>query len=111
MGKGHFGIWSPPESPLRIDYSLDLLRELQLQSAETDQCGFLWGAKVETGVRVTASRPNSDLDTVGVFVARLRGEVFLTESDLERLGGFSIALVVAGEKGGFFVREADGSIQ
>ena len=40
------------------------------------------------------------------------GEVFLTEKDLEfaEWNGADVALVLAAEQGGFFVREADGSI-
>jgi hypothetical protein len=111
MEKVHFRTWAPSGSPVRIEYSLDLLKQLRFNSAEGDQSGFLWGAKVENSVRVVASRPSAGLDTVGVFVVRTRGEVFLTESDLERLGSFNIALVMVGSKGGFFVREPGGSIQ
>jgi hypothetical protein len=52
------------------------------------------------------------LERVGVFAVRSGGEVFLTEKDLEfaEWNGADIALVLAAEQGGFFVREADGSI-
>lgn len=51
---------------------------------------------------------------MGSFSARARGEVFLTESDVERLDGLdrkAIALVIGGGIAGFFVREPDGSMQ
>jgi len=53
------------------------------------------------------------LEKIGIFVRRAEGEVFLTEADLERFEGqrAAVALVVAGNRAGFFVRQADGSIQ
>jgi hypothetical protein len=50
---------------------------------------------------------------VGVFASRVRGQVFLTEEDLERFdrAEAAVALVVSGQKGGFFVRDAAGSIE
>jgi hypothetical protein len=53
------------------------------------------------------------LEQIGVFVSRIRGEVFLTESDLRFLAeqGSELALVVVGSQAGFFVRESNGSIQ
>ncbi len=52
-------------------------------------------------------------DNCGVFVSRIRGEVFLTESDLAFLTEQSceLALVVVGGQAGFFVRESNGTIQ
>ena len=60
--------------------------------------------------------PGDTLTEVGVFVARIRGEVFLTEGDLAYFKehentDVQVALVVAGDRAGFFVREPDGSIQ
>jgi hypothetical protein len=116
----HYHIWAPPESAVRIEYSTDVLGELRGLSANGDAGGVLFGMRHGNDIRVLAaiplpvgpdSRPPG-LDPVGIFVARVRGEVFLTESDLERLesaGG--VALVVAGWKAGFFVWEPDGSIQ
>ncbi|MBZ5602931.1 MAG: hypothetical protein LAO79_11545, partial [Acidobacteriia bacterium] len=48
-----------------------------------------------------------------IFATRRRGEVFLTEPDLERFEQTqsSIALIIAGDSAGFFTREPDGSIQ
>jgi hypothetical protein len=50
---------------------------------------------------------------VGIFVCRARGEVFLTDDDLELFerAEASVALVISGGRAGFFVREADGSVQ
>jgi hypothetical protein len=75
-------------------------------------------------VRVTSARPRPGLNPVGIFAARWRGEVFLTEEDILRLetlekvnhlndnlAGGAIALVIAGVHAGFFVRELDGSMQ
>ncbi len=47
---------------------------------------------------------------MGVFAVRGAGEVFLTEEDLEftESHGASLALILAGERGGFCVREPDG---
>lgn len=115
--------WSSSESPLQIEYSNDLLREVNLQSAGRDSRGTLFGVKHRDHVRVLVARAVVDLkdpaltglQPVGMFVARVRGDVFLTESDLERFERLEdaalVALVIAGAKAGFFLREADGSIQ
>jgi hypothetical protein len=67
-----------------------------------------------------AARSSPDLDdprlagmhSVGIFVCRARGEVFLTDDDLGRFESAQglVALVVAGGRAGFFVREEDGSV-
>lgn len=118
-----FRVWSPPGSPVRIEYSSDLLRQVHLEAAQADASGTLFGMRVDGGFRVVAARANAreearendpllaGLEPLGFFAARARGEVFLTESDLERLDNRAVALVVVGENAGFFVREADGSIQ
>ena len=50
---------------------------------------------------------------LGIFVCRERGEVFLTDDDLARFEEHQgvIALVIAGSRAGFFVRESNGSVQ
>ena len=61
-------------------------------------------------IRVRAS---GWLGAGGHFICRARGEVFLTDDDLanlERHHGV-LALVIAGGRAGFFVREPDGSVQ
>jgi hypothetical protein len=112
-----FHVWSPRESPLRIEYAAALFRELRLEGAT----GELYGLAAKTVVRVVtgAARAHSTdprlagLEPVGIFAVRDRGEVFLTESDLERFekSEARVALVIAGERAGFFVRERDGSLQ
>src|SRR5579863_2227761 len=103
--------WSPPGSPVRIEFPAELL--LELGWAETS--GVLYGSRRHQEIRIAAiGMPwGEEQEKIGVFVSRIRGEVFLTEKDLaffkEHQG--EIALVVAGDRGGFFVREADGSIQ
>ena len=112
----HYRVWAPPESPVGIEYSMELLRE-----AARHQRGVLYGVREGATVRVVAARRDqsgqdgrlSKLELLGTFAFRARGEIFLTEPDLghlERTGG-SLALVVAGTNAGFFVYEADGSIQ
>ena len=102
-------IWSPPESPLRIEYAAELFSEVRLEGAT----GTLYGLKSKTSVRVSAARCEAGLKPVGIFAVRNRGEVFLTEADLERFekSDSEIALVIAGASAGFFVRQRNGSIQ
>jgi hypothetical protein len=52
------------------------------------------------------------LEQVGAFAARSRGDVFLTDQDLEfaERSGAEFTLVLAGGRAGFFVPEKDGSI-
>ena len=108
---------------MQIEYSTGLLRQVRLESAGVDACGTLFGVRDENHVRVLAARRNVDLKdprlaglvAIGSFAARARGEIFLTESDLIRFEGLdpagTVALVVAGNRAGFFVRQADGSMQ
>ncbi len=117
-------VWSPRRATLRIEYSLNLLAELALRHGEIEgqenTHGVLYGTRSAGIVRILAVRPVPGLEPLGVFAARVRGEVFLTEEDLERLETLenqtnqnpaAIALVIAGNTGGFFVREPDGSMQ
>lgn len=118
-----FHVWSPPGSPARVEYSASLLREVHLEAAGGDAWGMLYGKRIEGGFQLVAARvPGHEndpllagLEPVGIFAARIRGEVFLTESDLQRFENLNshrkVALVVAGEKAGFFAHEPDGSIQ
>ena len=105
--------WAPPRSPLRIEYSTELLREVLTASGSRDARGLLFGMRNGKDVWILAANQLTGAAPVGIFVARIRGEVFLTESDLEFLETqqADLALAVVGAKGGFFVREADGSIQ
>lgn len=103
--------WSPPASRLRVEFPADLL--LELGWAETS--GILYGSRKGVDIRIAALQKPQDGQQVkvGVFFSRIRGEVFLTEEDLASFKepGNELALVVAGERAGFFVRERDGSIQ
>ena len=106
--------WSPLLSPIRIEYSRTLLRSLARREDQPDHHGLLYGERDWSGARASSRRSRSPARVVGSFAARARGEVFLTESDLERLHGLdprSIALVIAGDNGGFFVREPEGSMR
>jgi hypothetical protein len=125
--------WCPPQSPLRIEFPPELLHDVRLSSAPpvrglplrwiprlnravTQSGGLLFGVRQENEVRLLAAHANKHpdgLDPVGIFVWRERGEVFLTDDDLanfEKHQGV-LALVIAGGRAGFFVRESDGSVQ
>jgi hypothetical protein len=111
MNAPRYSVWEPPELNLRIEYSTEVLRQ-----AARYQQGVLYGVRKGPTLRVVAARrapTTMKSGLLGVFVTRARGEVFLTESDLEHLekSGGSIALVVAGTNAGFFVREPNGVIQ
>jgi hypothetical protein len=98
--------WHPPESPWRIDFPEDLPRRLYPGTA-----GLLYGQINGSTIRIVSSPPEGD--PVGIYISRGRGEVFLTDSDIARFeeSGAAAALVVSGEKAGFFVRSSDGSLQ
>lgn len=107
--------WCPPQSHLRVEFPANLLPELKPPAGALESSGVLYGLRRGREVRVLTSRPEPGevLEPVGVFVSRSRGEVFLTESNLrffEREAA-AVALVIAGNKAGFFVRESDDSIQ
>ena len=127
--------WCPPQSPLRIEFPPELLHHVRLESNEpvrgvalrwiprlnrvvNQSSGLLYGLRQGDEVRVLEARAHDGaapggLEPVGTFVCRARGEVFLTDDDLaafEQHQG-ALALVVAGGRAGFFVRELDGSVQ
>lgn len=103
--------WAPLESPLSVEFTAELLLGL----GQAESCGLLHGWRRGTTVRLTRLAPQDDeeQEKAGVFVSRIRGEVFLTEADLQFMNqeGVDVALVVAGGRAGFFVREANGAIQ
>lgn len=108
-----YRVWAPPESPVQIEYSNEVLRE-----AARHERGVLYGIRDGAKFRVVAARRTRDsrlskLDLLGIFACRERGEVFLTEANLEylELSGGSLAMVVAGTNAGFFVYEPGGAIQ
>lgn len=104
--------WSPPASNLRVEFPAELLLEL----GWAEMSGTLYGSRKGTDIRIAAlNTPGGEhQEKVGVFFSRIRGEVFLTEADLaafKEQPGNDLALVVVGERAGFFGRERDGSIQ
>lgn len=105
--------WAPSESPCRIEYSPTLLREVRNSSAGGDAFGVLYGVRYGKTIRLVATRGRAGLEPIGVFASRVRGAVFLTEEDLQRFekADASVAMVIAGETGGFFVRDTAGSIE
>jgi len=126
----HYRQWCPRQSPLRIEFPPELLHDVRREGAQparglplrwiprlnrvvNQSSGLLFGVQREDEVRVLTARASDGLSPVGIFVCRARGEVFLTDDDLanfEKHQGV-IALVVAGGKAGFFVRELDGRVQ
>jgi len=75
--------------------------------------GVLYGVRYGKTIRLVATRGRAGIEPVGVFASRVRGEVFLTEEDLKRFekADACVAMVISGEVGGFFVRDASGSIE
>jgi len=100
--------WAPPQSSLRIEFSPDLLQKIRRTAT-----GELYGSRHGDEVRVMSTVSGAPFEVVGTFANRVRGDVFMTESDLERFeqAKAAVALVVAGTRGGFFVTNSDGSIQ
>jgi len=113
LQNGPIRTWAAPESPFRIEYSPALLREVRISSGGVDAFGVLYGVRHGATIRLIATRGRAGLDAVGVFASRVRGQVFLTEQDLERFekADACVAMVISGETGGFFVRDRDGSIE
>jgi hypothetical protein len=105
--------WAPPESPLRIEYSPALLREIRIPSTAEDAFGLLYGVRHGNTIRLVATRGRAGLDPLGTFAARVRGEVFMTEEDMERFekADACVALVLSADTGGFFVRDSSGSLE
>ncbi len=114
-----YQVWSTPQSPLRIEYSAELLRQVRLEGSGSSR-GMLYGRRHDGQIRLLGARRTghprdprlTGLEQVGVFAVRPRGDVFLTEQDLEfaERSGAEFTLVLAGERGGFFVPEKDGSM-
>ncbi len=104
---------------MQIEYSAELLRQVHREGSG-DSRGVLYGRRRDSQIRLLAARRAGHsrdprligLERVGVFAVRSGGEVFLTEKDLEfaERNGADLALVLAAEQGGFFIREADGAI-
>lgn len=105
--------WCPPASPLRITFPADLPLKLWPEPEQLESSGALFGICHGGQVHVLTAREGEGFEKIGIFIARARGEVFLTEANLglfERHQA-TVALVRAGDKAGFFVREPNGAIQ
>jgi hypothetical protein len=121
MQASEYRRWQPPQSPVAVEFPDRLLREVRLESSNRAGTGTLYGRPGEVEVRVLAARCDPDeqdprlsgLEPVGIFAWRPHGAVFLTEEEVQEFEQHhaKVALVIAGERAGFFVREADGSIQ
>jgi hypothetical protein len=113
--------WAPPASPCRIEFPPDLLHHIRTGSISPQDRGLLFGRRLgrDFYILAAARAPRQDdgrlqgLELLGTYALRPRGEVFLTDHDLEHLqaAGGSVALVIAGSRAGFFPREDDGSVQ
>jgi hypothetical protein len=104
-----YRVWCPPGSSVRIEYAAGLFREARMFGPS----GRLYGEWSENALRVDNAVRKGSEELVGIFSIRERGEVFLTEEELQRFEECDgkVALVIAGGKAGFFLRESDGSIQ
>ena len=113
MQSVQFRRWSPAASLLKVEFPAELAAELWPEPETLEASGVLYGFRSGREVHVLAAEATGDLEQVGIFIARERGEVFLTESNLELFERHKVpvALVRAGGKAGFFVREPNGSIQ
>jgi hypothetical protein len=113
LNSGPVRTWAPSASPFRVEYPPALLRELRMTNNGVDAFGMLYGVRHDQTIRLVSTRGRAGLNPLGIFAARVRGEVFLTEEDLERFekADACVALVISGETGGFFVRDGDGSIE
>ncbi|MGA3205596.1 MAG: hypothetical protein ABSF12_24140 [Bryobacteraceae bacterium] len=113
LNSGPVRTWAPSASPFRVEYPPELLRELRMTNNGVDAFGMLYGVRHDQTIRLVSTRGRAGLNPLGIFAARVRGEVFLTEEDLERFekADACVALVISGETGGFFVRDGDGSIE
>jgi len=117
----HYRRWAPQKSPVKIEFPPELLRDIRSETTQDHDRGYLFGVRRGNDVRALAARraPQADdpglsgMEPLGMYISRVRGEVFLTDSDLEQLERLDarIALVVAGDRAGFFVCEADGTVQ
>jgi hypothetical protein len=103
--------WNPPQSPLCIEYPEELLCGLEADPARIETTGLLYGVREGNTVRVQSLQAGQD--RLGIYVVRLRGEVFLTERNIELFErtGANVVLVMAGAKAGFFVRDAQGALE
>ena len=107
MARGDRALWAPAKSPLSIGFPIALLLDLRRVANRRNSRGILYGNREADRVDVLTAQPHASLNAVGMFAIRPRGEVFLTEADLEYLdaSGVPMALVVSGKRAGCFVWE------
>jgi hypothetical protein len=113
--------WAPAQSTVQIEFTPEVVREVRAGSRRAPDRGYLFGKRRGNEVQILAAirEPKADdprvaqLEPVGTYAARARGEVFLTDDDLEQSGRVpdGVVLVIAGRRCGFFTRELDGSMQ
>ncbi len=113
--------WAPPQSFVKVEFTPEVLHDVRANSRHNQDRGYLFGKRRGNEVRVLVAirEPQqndpriANLEPVGTYASRVRGEVFLTDDDLEQAGRIpeGIVLVVAGKRAGFFTRELDGSMQ
>lgn len=113
--------WAPAQSSVKIEFTPEVLREVRAGCRRPPDRGYLFGKRRGNEVQVVAAirEPKADdprvaqLEPVGTYASRVRGEVFLTDDDLEQSSRVpdGVVLVVAGRRAGFFTREPDGSMQ
>jgi hypothetical protein len=112
--------WAPPKSLVKIEFTPEVLHDIRANSRGNQDRGYLFGKCRGNEVRVLAAlrAPQQNdsrlahLEPVGTYASRARGEVFLTDDDLEQASRLpqGVVLVVAGKRAGFFTRELDGSM-
>jgi len=116
----HYRRWAPQKSPVRIEFPPELLLDIRSETIQDHDRGYLFGVRQGNDVRALAARraPQPDdpglsgMEPLGMYISRIRGEVFLTDSDLEQLDRLDakVALVVAGNRPVFsFARRTEPS--
>jgi hypothetical protein len=113
--------WAPAKSAVKIEFPPDIIHDIRAQTVTNQDRGYLFGRREGNEVRISTAIRTPQVgdprtlgtEPVGIYIVRARGEVFLTDADLEQVdrvpGG--VALVIAGGRAGFFAREADGTMQ
>jgi hypothetical protein len=83
----------------------------EADAARIETTGLLYG--VGKGSTVRLHSVQAGREPIRTYVLRVRGEVLLTERNVELFErtGALLALVVSGGRAGFFVRDFDGALQ
>ncbi|MEI9812762.1 MAG: hypothetical protein WDO18_08855 [Acidobacteriota bacterium] len=113
--------WAPAKSAVKIEFMPDVLHDIRAEARGHHDRGYLFGKHGGNEVRVLAAirAPQENdprvtqMEPVGIYISRSRGEIFLTDEDLEQAETVpdGIILVVAGSRAGFFSWESDGTMQ